>query len=82
MEAIDTCTAQSGGQRFIRQVNDSVYDVVLKLEVEDGEFWCECSDPTCDETVLLTLREYAALRQREGELLLSRDHARRLSHPT
>ncbi len=28
----------SGGQRFIRQVNDSIYDVLSKLAVEDGDF--------------------------------------------
>jgi hypothetical protein len=68
--------SQSGGQRFIHQVNDSIYHVLIKLAVEDGEFWCECSDPACDERVLLTLREYAALRQRDGEGLLSRSHGR------
>lgn len=68
-------SGQSGGQRFIRRVNNAVYDVLYKLAVEDGEFWCECSDPTCDEQVLLTLREYAALRERDGELLVSRRHA-------
>lgn len=65
---------QSGGQRFIRLVNDSVYDVLLKLAVEDGEFWCECSDPACDERVTRTLREYAALRERDDEILVSRRH--------
>jgi hypothetical protein len=41
----------------------------MKAIVEDGEFWCECSEPDCAE------REYAALRKRDGELLLSRRHA-------
>jgi hypothetical protein len=68
-------TGLSGGQRFIRLVNDAINDVLVKLAVEDGEFWCECSDPTCDKRVLVTLREYAALRQRDDELLLARPHA-------
>jgi hypothetical protein len=65
----------TGGQRFIRIVNNAVYDVLLKLAVEDGEFWCECSDPACDQRVTRTLREYAALRERDDELLVSCGHA-------
>jgi hypothetical protein len=64
----------SNGAPFIRRVNDSVYDVLAKLDVEDGEFWCECNDPDCEERVVLTLREYVALRDRNGEPLLSRLH--------
>jgi hypothetical protein len=73
LKAIDT-DARTGGQRFIRRVNNSTYDVLVKLKVEDGEFWCECSDPGCDHRILLTLREYKALRLR-SDLLLSRKHA-------
>lgn len=62
------------GQRFIRGVNNSEYDVLVKLQVEDGEFWCECEDPACEERIVLTLREYAALRHRR-EVLVSRRHA-------
>ena len=63
------------GSSFIRQVNDSIFAVLEKLGLEDGEFWCECSDVECDERVLLTLREYAARRRRDGELVLSQMHA-------
>jgi hypothetical protein len=67
-------SSPSAGQRFIRQVNDSIYDVLYKLQSEDGEFWCECDDMHCDTRVVLTLREYAALRMRGG-ILVSRVHA-------
>ena len=30
----------SGGQRFIRQVNDSIYELLERLGSEDGDFWC------------------------------------------
>jgi hypothetical protein len=66
----------SSGARFIRRVNDSVYDVFVKLGTEDGEFWCECDDPNCEERVTLTLREYAVLGERNDEPLISRSHAR------
>lgn len=63
---------RTSGQEFIRRVNDSIYAVLVKLETEDGEFWCECADPECDERVIRTLREYSALGD---EALLSRSHA-------
>ena len=66
----------SSGAQFIRRINNGVYDVWLKRGVEDGKFWCECDDPSCEERVVgLTLREYAALRKRVDEPLLSRNHA-------
>jgi hypothetical protein len=65
----------SSGARFIRRANNSVYDVFVKLGCEDGEFWCECDDPCCEERVTLTLREYAALRGRPDTRLLARSHA-------
>ena len=62
----------SGGQRFIRQVNDAIYRILVKLGGEDGQFWCECSDPYCEKRVLVTLREFAALGNAP---LVSRSHA-------
>jgi hypothetical protein len=64
----------TGGQQFIRLVNGAIYDVLVKLDCEDGEFWCECSDIECDERVRLTLREFGMLQKRGG-VLLSRTHA-------
>jgi hypothetical protein len=64
----------SNGAQFIRRVNNSVYDAFVKLGCEDGEFWCECDDPSCEKRVTLTLREYAALKKRVDEPLLSHSH--------
>jgi hypothetical protein len=65
----------SSGQQFIRQVNNSIYEIFAKLGVEDGVFWCECADIDCEKRITLTLREYAALQQRSG-ILLARAHGR------
>jgi hypothetical protein len=65
----------SNGSRFIRMVNNSVYGALARLGVEDGVFWCECDDSDCEQRVVVTLREYAALHDRNGEALLSRRHA-------
>ena len=64
----------AAGQQFVRLVNGAIYEVLIKLELEDGEFWCECQDIDCDERVTVTLREYAMLQKRCG-VLLSRVHA-------
>jgi hypothetical protein len=70
----DKSAGMNKGQQFTRQVNNSIYDLYLKLESEDGEFWCECGNMHCEERVILTLREYATLQERSG-VLLSRAHA-------
>ena len=67
-------TEHTGGQRFVREVNDSIYEVLFKFVSEDGEFWCECEDTHCEQRITLTLREYAALRKRPDAELLSRTH--------
>ena len=67
----------SSGTPFIRRVNNSAYEVFVKLGYEDGEFWCECNDLNCEERVTLTLREYAALKKRVDEPLLSHSHTAR-----
>jgi hypothetical protein len=40
-----------------------------------GSECAECDDPSCELKVTLTLREYAVLRDRIDEPLLSRRHA-------
>ena len=71
----------SGGLRFIRLLHDSIYELLERLGSEDGDFWCECSHIDCDERVLLTLREYAATRQRDNEILLSGTHEQQSAAP-
>jgi hypothetical protein len=71
----------TSGQQFIRLVNGAIYEVLVKLGWEDGEFWCECPDVECDERVTVTLREYAMLQKRSG-LLLSRVHAAEYARAT
>jgi hypothetical protein len=73
-EGKERMTRLSTQPHFTRRVNDSIHQVLDKLAAEDGEFWCECDDMHCQERVLLTLREYAALRERGHERLLAPVH--------
>jgi hypothetical protein len=68
-------TEQTSGQDFIRRVNDSIYGLSVKLGIEDGEFWCECDDASCEKRLIRTVREYVALGDAP---LLSRSHAAEL----
>jgi hypothetical protein len=60
------------GKRLVRGVNDRIYGVMLGLGSEDGDFLCECGDEECGETVQITLREYAALRARDEDIIQRR----------
>ena len=48
---------------LLREVNDRVFELLSELDIDDGEFLCECSDEGCIETIPLTLLEYAALQK-------------------
>jgi hypothetical protein len=63
-------------QRLTREVNDRIYEVLIKDGSEDGDFLCECGDGDCTEAIQLTLREYAALRARQDGAVLARLHGR------
>jgi hypothetical protein len=54
-------TGRSQLSRLMAEVNDRIFEVG-ELHSEDGEFLCECNNPSCIETITLTLREYAMLR--------------------
>jgi hypothetical protein len=53
-----------------REVNDRIYEVLREWGGEDGDFYCECGRPECDELIQVTLREYAA----RGKALLAPEH--------
>ena len=54
-----------------REVNDRIYATLVDFGSEDGDFLCECGDPTCAGLVTITLREYAA---RDGMPLVGQEH--------
>jgi hypothetical protein len=58
-----------------RKVNDRIYEAWRSTGSEDGDFLCECGNADCPERVQITLREYAARRAREDEVL-ARSHSR------
>jgi hypothetical protein len=68
---------------LMRELNERIYAVLGDLGSEDGDFVCECDDESCTETVQLTLREYAALREAgDGSVLRARTHLERSAQAT
>ncbi len=62
-------------RELVRAVNDQVREVGVGFGSEDGAFLCECGAEDCTETVLLTIREYDALRARDdGSLVIAPGH--------
>jgi hypothetical protein len=57
-------TGRSHHSRLIVEVNDRIFEILSQLGSEDGEFLCECSNENCIETIQLTLREYAILKEK------------------
>ena len=55
-------TGRSLHSRLMAEVNDRIFEINA-LHSEDGEFLCECSNLSCIETIQLTLREYAVLKE-------------------
>jgi hypothetical protein len=61
-------------ERMIRDLNDRLYALLKDLKAPHGKFDCECGDRACGRSVALTLREYEAIRVREGQPVLSPEH--------
>lgn len=60
---------------LVRAVNNQIRDVSVGFGSEDGVFLCECGADDCTETVLLTIREYDALRAASDDsFVVARDH--------
>ena len=66
MERPGQTTGRSNHSLLLGEVNDRILEVLSELGSEDGEageFFCECSDTSCTETIQLALREYAVVKE-------------------
>ena len=50
-------------ETLFREVNEAVQVYFRVGDHSEGQFVCECSDPTCVDKVRLTQREYADVRE-------------------
>ena len=52
--------------------NESIEDSMQRTGRRPADsFFCECSDPRCDRTVRVTIREYEAVRERPTHFLIA-----------
>jgi hypothetical protein len=61
---------------FFRGINERVSDSAEShgTSPHDYEFFCECSDTTCMERVVLTLAEYAHIRAEPTRFVVQKNH--------
>jgi hypothetical protein len=68
---------------FFRGVNDRINEKAEShgLDSHRYEFFCECSDATCMERVLLTLGEYEHIRNEPTRFVVKKNHViREIEH--
>ena len=61
---------------FFRQVNERISEKAEShgLDSHRYQFFCECSDPTCLERVLLTVAEYEHIRAEPKRFVVRENH--------
>jgi hypothetical protein len=61
---------------FFREVNEKIKDAAETHGSDSHryEFFCECSDPTCTERVLLDLAEYEHIRAEPTRFVVKKNH--------
>lgn len=63
-------------EALFRRVNERVEEVNKAFEsiLGDADFFCECADVGCMETIRMTLREYEALREVSTHFVVKPGH--------
>jgi uncharacterized protein (DUF1499 family) len=63
-------------EAFFREVNERIKAAAESHGVDSHryEFFCECSDPSCTERVLLDIREYEHIRAEPTRFVVKTSH--------
>ena len=70
----DDATRIAKTESLFRDVNERIAESAGAVGLDDAEFVCECSDPTCTERVSVELDEYEAVRKDSTHFLLAPGH--------
>ena len=73
METRETRMAET--EVLFRELNEGIAAAAQRLEAEETEFVCECSDAECTDRVAATLEEYERVRAVSTRFLLAPGHA-------
>lgn len=61
-------------QMLLRDVNERIAAVAAPWKGDPPAFLCECSDPDCVETVLVSLHEYEVIRSTPNLFVIHNGH--------
>ena len=59
---------------LFRSINDQVLALEERFGSRDGGFLCECANPTCTETIFLSLDEYERIHANERRFFVVPGH--------
>jgi hypothetical protein len=66
-------------ESLFRSVNERIAEASERFDAgdnDDGEFMCECADPSCAERLEVPLDEYEEVREDATTFVLDPDHVR------
>jgi hypothetical protein len=71
-----TAERAAANEARFRAANEQIRDKVVELELAErrNPYLCECEDERCTTIVLLTSKEYEAVRSNPRRFLLAPDH--------
>jgi hypothetical protein len=70
----DDATRIAKTESLFRDVNERIAESAGAVGLDDADFVCECSDPTCTERVSIDLGEYEAVRREPTHFVLAPGH--------
>jgi hypothetical protein len=62
-------------ESVFRRVNDEI-EAAARSEAQDATFLCECEDPGCHSTIVLSLEEYTWIRRHPTYFVVAAGHER------
>ena len=61
-------------EALFRSINDQVLALEERFGSREGGFLCECADPTCSETIFLSLDQYERIHADQRRFLVVPGH--------
>jgi hypothetical protein len=71
----DELQRRARASTLFREVNDRIEDVSAREPGDLHEFLCECGDPLCGRTIVVTSATYRRARETQTRFLFSSWHA-------
>jgi hypothetical protein len=63
-------------ESLFRDVNERIAEASERFDSEDGQFMCECGEPTCAERLEVPLEDYEQVRDDPTTFVLNPEHVK------